>query len=178
LILSGVYLCASGNCKTPQSSMKIINFKVFSATLLAILLGIAAHFANPLTAAILLILWLASALFSLVAIVNGLFSKKFRFWYLIGFIPFLIGYTFENGVRNYKHKKAVNLTLQLEHYKMKTGRYPENLSKLSTKIQITGLTYSTNTDRTTYRIEYLMDQFDRAYFVSESKTWGTLGWND
>jgi hypothetical protein len=41
-----------------------------------------------------------------------------------------------------------------------------------------GLTYTTNNDFTNYRIEYLMDQFNREYFDSKSKSWSTLGWND
>ena len=144
----------------------------------AVLLGIAIHFTNPVTAIILLIIWIAATIFSIVAILIGLFNKRFRFWYLIGFLPFLVGYGFETGVRNYKHNETMKLNSQLERYKIENGKYPKNLINLNSKIELKGLTYSTNKDFTNYRIEYLMDQFNREYYDSESNSWGTLGWND
>ena len=72
----------------------------------------------------------------------------------------------------------MKLNIQIERYKIVYGKYPKNLIDLNSKIELRGLTYSTNKDFTNYRIEYLMDQFNREYFDSESKSWGTLGWND
>lgn len=158
--------------------MQRIKFKMFLIILIAVLLGIAIHFTNPVTAILLLIIWIAATIFSIAAILIGLFSKKFRLWYLIGFLPFLVGYGFETGVRNYKHNAAMKLNIQLERYKIEYGKYPKNLINLNSKIELRGLVYSTNKDFTNYRIEYLMDQFNREYYHSESNSWGTLGWND
>ena len=70
--------------------MQKANVKVFIIIIIAILLGVAMHFADPLDSIVLLIIGLVAAFFSFAVIVIGLFSKKFRFWYLIGFLPFLV----------------------------------------------------------------------------------------
>lgn len=129
-------------------------------------------------AVVVLILWGAAAVSSLILIIAGIIKRKFRFWYLVGFVPFLAGYTFETGIRKYKHEKAVKLNAQIENYRMEHGKYPAQLTDMKTGIELSGLVYSTNGDLTSYRIEYLMDQFNREYFESKSKSWGTLGWND
>ncbi|RYE19687.1 MAG: hypothetical protein EOP51_19405 [Sphingobacteriales bacterium] len=144
----------------------------------AILSGPAIHFSNPVTAILVLFFWLAAAFFSLVIVVVGLFSNKFQLWYLIGFLPFLVGYSYGTTIRNYKHDKAVRLNLQIEDYKTKYSKYPQNLSDLNAAFSLSGLTYRANEDLTNYSIEYLMDQFNREYYKSDSKEWGTLGWND
>lgn len=158
--------------------MRRFNLKFPLLLLAGIILGFVIHYSNPVMAIIILIVWFLAALFSLVLLVNGLVKKKFRLWYLIGFIPFLIGFSFETGVRNHKHNEAVKLNIQIEQYKIEHGQYPKNLLDLNSSISLSGLTYVPNSGLTNYRIEYLMDQFNKEYFDSELQKWGTLGWND
>jgi len=146
--------------------------------LFTVFLGISIHFADPLLSLFILGLWGVLFFFSLATLTIGIFSKKFRFWYLIGFIPFIVGYSFETGIRSYKHNKAVEITSQLEFYKKEKGIYPKDLILIKDEIEIPGLKYYTNPQQTNFRLEYLMDQYNREYFDSESNKWGTLGWND
>jgi hypothetical protein len=152
--------------------------KTFLIILSAIFLGVAIHFANPFYAIIILIFWAFAVLASIVLIVIGVVGRKFRFLYLTGFLPFVIGFIFETGIRNHKHKKALAQIEQIKSFKIKNGRYPNDIKDINTTIEITGLVYSVNPTGTNYRIEYLMDQFNKEYFESDSGTWDTLGWND
>ena len=161
-----------------QRSKQMINLKFLLLVLLSVVLGLAIHFANPATALVIFFLWAVAAFSSLTAIVTGLFRKKFRLLYLIGFLPFITGYGYESVSRHFAHEKAVKLNSQIERYRSEHGKYPGNLYSLDSTIRLSGLIYTTSSDYTNYRIEYLMDQFNREYFDSKSKSWGTLGWND
>ncbi len=154
------------------------NIKTIVAIILAFFFGFALHFSNPVIALLVMALLFLLAFFSFVVLSIGLFSKKFRVWYIIGFIPLLVTYTFETGIRHYKHKKAVAITTRLELFKKETGRYPKDLQQIKNDIEINGLKYSPDSSLTNYNLEYLMDAFNREYFSTWSGNWGTLGWND
>lgn len=158
--------------------MRRYNLKYPLLLLAAILLGLLIHYSNPFMALIILMVWFLAAIFSFVVLLKGLVKKKFRLWYLIGFVPFLIGFSFESGIRNHRHDEAVKLNIQIEQYKIEHGQYPKNLLDLNSRISLSDLTYIPNSRLTNYRIEYYMDQFNREYFDSELNKWGTLGWND
>lgn len=158
--------------------MRSVNLKVLLLVLFSLLLGVAIHFSNPATAVIVLFLWAAAAVSSIIVILIGLFHNKFRLIYLIGFLPLVVGYGSETVTRHFAHETAVKLNTQIERYRSEHGKYPGNLDSLHSSIRLSGLIYTTTSDYSNYRIEYLMDQFNREYFDSKSKSWGTLGWND
>ena len=158
--------------------MRKDNLKITVAFIIASLLGLLLQFSNPVQVLLVMGLLLLSGFFSLVILVIGLFTKKFRIWYIVGLVPIVVAYSFTTLIRHYKHKKAVEINAQLELFKKEYGKYPKDLMQIKNEIEIDGLKYSTYSSDTNYDLEYLMDSFNREYFDSKSGEWRTLGWND
>jgi len=92
-------------------------------------------------------------------------------------MPLLVAYGTSATIRYYKHSKAVQITKQLEKYRIKHGYYPKELPQATT-ILLKGLEYEPDSNLLNFHMEYLMDGFNREYFDSVDKEWGTLGWHD
>lgn len=154
------------------------NLKTIIAFIIAFPLGLLLQFSNPAQALLIIVILIISSFFSLVVLVIGIFSKKFRVWYMIGLVPIIVAFSFSKVVRNYKHKKALAIKTQLELFRKANGKYPKDLTQIKNIIKIDGLKYSTYSSDTNYELEYLMDEFNKEHFDSNSGKWSTSGWND
>ena len=101
--------------------MRKNNLKIIIAFIIAFLLGLLLQFSNPLQALLIMFILLFLVFFSLIILVIGLFSKKFRIWYIVGFVPIVVAYSFTTLVRNYKHKKAIEINANLNFSKKRMG---------------------------------------------------------
>jgi hypothetical protein len=146
--------------------------------LLAILLGAYFQYTNPITAILFMILSIVLVLVTVTLLVIGLFNRKFKMWYLIPIVPIIVAISYSSSIRAYKHRQALSITESLEQFKGKYGAYPVNLGKLNNKIELSGLNYLTDSTFQEYEIEYLMDEFNREFYNSNTKKWDTKGWND
>lgn len=146
--------------------------------LLAILLGAYFQYANPITAILFIVLSIVLVCVSVIFLAIGLFNRKFKTWYLIPIVPVIVAVSYSSGIRAYKHQRVLSITKSLEQFKDKHGVYPVNLDKLNDKIELSGLHYSVSNTFQEYQIEYLMDEFNREFYNSGTKKWGTMGWND
>ena len=151
--------------------------KSFIILAVAILLGMSIQWVDPFFSILLVFTWGMAFICSVIALLSGIFSKRFRIWYLLGFVPFVSGYLFMTGIRDYRHRKAVDIVGRINMYAKERGRLPDSLIQV-TGIRISGLRYSTDTSHKRYHLEYLMDQFNREYYDSKSNRWRKLGWND
>jgi ABC-type multidrug transport system permease subunit len=149
-----------------------------SSFAIAIVAGCLIQVANPMLIIILAIIYFAAVFFSFVVVVIGIFSKKFRVWYLIGLVPLLTALSVLAIARNVNHKKAEKVVSQIEIYRESTGRYPTDLKQIGNTFEIKGIEYYFDSTNSSYRIEYPTDNVNREYFDSANNEWGTLGWND
>ena len=65
--------------------------------------------------------------------------------------------------------------MQIEKFKNNTGAYPKDLKQIEASNKIDGIKYDVDSDGKNFRIEYLMDGFNKEFFDSDNQRWGTLG---
>ena len=141
-------------------------------------MGVLVSVTNVVVTLILGIAIAALALTSIGFLLSSFFLGRKAFVVgLIAIVPFLSAYGTSTAIRSLRQSKADEIKAQLEDYHRKRGQYPADLSHATT-ITIKGLRYIPSASRTGYYIEYLMDGFNRRFYNSETKEWGTLGWND
>lgn len=144
----------------------------------AVLIGALIQFANPIVALLLMGLMALLSFVSACLLIGSIFlGRKAIKWALVAAIPVAVAFVFTFGVRHYKHAKANQIVAHLKNYKKAHGCCPSKLREVTT-VSLNGLNYQVDRKEQTYRIEYLMDGFNREYYESENAKWGTLGWND
>jgi hypothetical protein len=145
---------------------------------LAIFAGLLFPFLNVLGSLLFLFLFAFLSLMSVGFIICSIFlGRKSLKVGIIGLIPILIGFGLTTLIRRYKHNKAEEIKVELNASFIKNGRYPDSLSS-ELKNHLNGLYYEPLNNNKEYRLEYLMDTYNREYYKSEGDRWGTLGWND
>jgi hypothetical protein len=152
---------------------------------LALLSGVALPYVeHPAVVLLLFWGWGVTALYSTGVLLSGLLARE-KETLVLGLtclgsaaIFFFGGFSFDGWLRHGKHQTAQSLVMDLEAYHAREGRYPEQLSALGKPYRLEGLSYSVHPVKRTYYFEYLMDGFNREYYDSAYRKWGTLGWND
>jgi len=104
---------------------KMNKTKSFIILAVAILLGMSIQWVDPFFSILLVFTWGMAFICSVIALLSGIFSKRFRIWYLLGFVPFVSGYLFMTGIRDYRHRKAVDIVGRINMYAKERGRLPE-----------------------------------------------------
>ena len=148
------------------------------AFFIAFILGLAGIIATPFFAVVLSIVYFLSALAGVGFLLSSYYlGKKSIVVGLLAIFPVCIYYGAATFVRGYKRHKAETIISQLHTYHSRTGRYPFELDSATTQ-RMMGLRYESSNNQQSFRIEYLVDKFNRVYFDNSRNEWGTLGWSD
>lgn len=159
--------------------------KIIILLIVSIALGLTTPFAN-----VLLFLFLFLKLFlsivliaSVVIIVTGLTgNRKILKWGFAGLLSVCLfsitSFGLETYIRSHRQETAKAIISDIEKFKFANGTYPTTIEQIKIKNSINGFNYYSYDSLKHFRIEYLMDGFDRQFYDSKNKVWGTLGWND
>ena len=128
--------------------------------------------------AITLFLFFIVALTSLgilVLIVDGAFFKKVNkvglsiiFIVVLSFVFFFCTRLILTGV---KQSNAQKIIVDLENYKVKTGKYPENLKIIGRDKVLIDFNYKANSLGNTFTLSYSIDGWNINVYDSELKQW-------
>ena len=157
--------------------------KIIILLIVSIVLGLTTPFVNVLLFLFLKLFLSIVLIASVVMIVVGLTGNRKKLkWGFIGLLSVCLfsitSFGPDTYIRSRRQETAKSIISDIEKFKHTNGTYPTTIEEIKIKNSIKGFNYYSYDSLKQFRIEYLMDGFDRQFYDSKNEVWGTLGWND